>query len=1323
MKISKVDHRRTAVGKITEHKIGGFIYQDPNHENKSLSDIVNERANATKILFNIFNNNKIEYAKKSKDLAKNFNISIRELAKSRRINNSLTFEILSESLISNCKGVKVNDDLINEILDIRLKKSFRNGNTKAAVRKLLEYISGLDQNIDDSDRKLIEDCFIKKLIKEYSKSDIKTCVPDSIKNQNMVVQYDIETKTLELPQVSQKGGNAVEKKAFKRFLSEYAVLDDSLRHRMRLKLRRIVNLYFYGSEAVNEQDFDEWKDHELKKSITDGFVEIVKKTVIDSHNNKKEGYDADVIRDSVREKNIMLYRRSVKYVKSTPSAFFEDMDINIFWIHYIENEVEKLFRFIKDNSDYKFSSGYISEKVWKSIINYISIKYIAIGKAVYNCTMQDIHSGKEELRFGEIEQKYSNGITSFMYELTKAEETLQRELSVNVAFAANYLANATVSLDEETAEKNDFLTLDDDKLKKFAVPGIAHNIMQFFGGYSAWKDFCDSNFTVDYDELSLLKDMKDIIYSLRNSSFHFATENVNNGSWNMSFIGKMFENDCFRTFKVIRNRFYSSNLPMYYSDTSLEKVLKRLYGSYYERASQVSAFNSVFVRKNFPECLIRNGYKASFDTDADVQKWQNAVYFLFKEIYYNDFLQGKRSLELFLDYVNNLKIEKDEKGKTTKETKPAENFKAAVRHYSNADISLSELCQQIMTEYNHQNQSNVGGKKQSHYAEKMHPKKFQHYKMALLEGLRQSFMTYLMENEDHYGFIKHPVKKPDGLPDIDKFLPEFRSDRFAGIIAIVKTSPELQKWYVLGRLINLRQVNLFAGDLRHYQQYVNNILRRAEETGNAIKDYNMTIDIVHILEILDICTKLNGTTSNEISDYFRDEDEYSEYVGKYLDYGNEKSSVALRAFCNQEISGKKIGIYYDGLNPIVNRNVVLCKMYGMLGPISAKLDPVNIDMISSYMNQQDKIAGYQKNGICRNEEEQKTLKKYQELKNRVELRDIVEYSEILNELQGQLIKWVYLRERDLMYFQLGFHYCCLNNDSYKPDGYACISTDGKTLNGAILYQIVSMYTNGLKQYYKNEDTDYISSRYNFKKNKVIEGTTNANESIGVKIKYFLSYGNGLDPDRQNYGGKIYLSGMEIFENIAEHDNMVELRRYIEHFAYFNKYDRSMLSIYSEIFDRFLSYDFRLRKNVINMMYNILLSHQVVTAYTFESGEKSVGKEKNIKKPSAYCTLREKNGVDSDKYVYKLKDSTKPTEIPARSKDFLNNVARIISYPDDIAVEVVRSSTPMNGSKDSQAHTGNTKGKRELNFGKPKSNNSRFGSSIGDLLNLSDIKLK
>lgn len=1274
MKISKVDHRKAAVavkaGKGTE----GILYQDPAKDNSSVEQIVRRRTGSTKILYNIFDSGELkkDISNEAKSLAKLVNAGIGALkAKKEReeeINNELTAGRLLDSLKkNNQKKETYSDEVIDEALDTLLKNNMKTAPTKNAIKMLLLYAYGSKKNEDLStdDGKLIKENFITKLVTDYSKSSVAAMTPKAIKNQNMVVQPDSEGHVIMPSQNKNSSDRKVrEKEAFRQFLISYSVIDEQVRHDLRVKLRRIVDLYFYGESAVEKSDFDEWKIHEERKGEKVSFVTPLYKTIKKKDEDITK-LDVDGTKEAFRRKNIECYRSSRKSIENNSDPYFSDMAINEFWVHYIEGEVEKLYSTIReDTPDFKFSTGYLSEKVWKGIINYLSIKYIAVGKAVYNYALEDLNKKDGDLNLGQVPDRFLDGISSFEYEKIKAEETLQRETAVAISFAANHLYGATIKKD---SAETDMLLLDREKLSRNAGENIKRNILQFFGGESSWKDFSfERYFTQEYTEIDFLNDIKNIIYSLRNSSFHFATMTVDDDSWNKDLISGMFEHDANKAGKVLKDKFYSNNLPVFYSDQALEKVLHKLYDNYSERATQVPAFNNVFVRKNFPAYLEKNGVKGTFSSSDDIIKWQNALYYLYKEIYYNAFLQDSEVLSIFKDIIASLDTTaRDSKGKPTNEAQANKNFKAAVAHFDQKS-SMSEICQMIMTEYNQQNQG--GRKKKSAYASKMHPEIFQHYKMILFKVLQETFTKYIEKNKEIYGFVEKPVLRTLTI-SADGFLNEYTSGQYKKLIDNVKASSDLQKWYIVSRLLNPKQTNQLIGSFRSYVQYVGDVERRARETGNKLSKTGLKIDINNIIRVMDIATKLNGVTSNNLEDYFDDKDSYARYLSKFFNYGlkesDEYASARLGEFCNEEVSGKKIGIYHDGTNPILNRNIVLCKLYGASDILSEAIDHPDVVEIKKCFEMERGIGQYQVTGQCKNKDEQLKLKKYQELKNRIELRDVVEYSEIINELQGQLINWSYLRERDLMYFQLGFHYLCLNNRENKPEAYKTIVHDGKSINGAILYQIAAMYINGLSLYHYEDGR--MSVRRTDRNGKVLS-EDNSKASVGEKIGFFVSYTRGM----YEKPGALYDAGLELFETVSEHENIVELRNYIDHFHYYKDKNRSMLDIYGEVFDRFFSYDVKYRKNVPNMLYNILLSHFVVTSFEFSSGIKEVGTKKNrSEKKRAVIALRVKNGVSSDKFTFKL-EGVKKVELTAKSSTFLSNVASLICYPEKAPANVVRN---------------------------------------------------
>ncbi len=1270
MKFSKESHRKTAVGVTETNGIIGLLYKDPLNEKEKIEDVVNQRANSTKRLFNLFGTEATskDISRASKDLAKVVNKAIGNLKGNKKFNKKeqITKELNTKIIVEELKNVLkdekkliVNKDIIDEACSRLLKTSFRTAKTKQAVKMILTAVLIENTNLSKEDEAFVHEYFVKKLVNEYNKTSVKKQIPVALSNQNMVIQPNSVNGTLEISETKKsKETKTTEKDAFRAFLRDYATLDENRRHKMRLCLRNLINLYFYGETSVSKDDFDEWRDHEDKKQNDELFVKKIVSIKTDRKGNIKEVLDADATIDAIRTNNIACYRRALAYANENPDVFFSDTMLNKFWIHHVENEVERIYGHINNNTgDYKYQLGYLSEKVWKGIINYLSIKYIAEGKAVYNYAMNALAKDNNSNAFGKLDEKFVNGITSFEYERIKAEETLQRECAVNIAFAANHLANATVDLNEKDS---DFLLLkhedNKDTLGAVVRPNILRNILQFFGGKSRWNDFDFSGI----DEIQLLDDMRKMIYSLRNSSFHFKTENIDNDSWNTKLIGDMFAYDCNMAGNVQKDKMYSNNVPMFYSTSDIEKMLDGLYAEVHERASQVPSFNSVFVRKNFPDYL-KNDLKitSAFGVD-DALKWQSAVYYVCKEIYYNDFLQNPETFTMLKDYVQRLPIDIDKSmdQKLKSERNAHKNFKEAFATYCKECDSLSAICQMIMTEYNNQNK---GNRKVISARTKDGDKLiYKHYKMILFEALKNVFTIYLEKNINTYGFLKKP-KLINDVPAIEEFLPNYNGRQYETLVNRITEETELQKWYIVGRLLNPKQVNQLIGNFRSYVQYVNDVARRAKQTGNNLSNDNIAWDVKNIIQIFDVCTKLNGVTSNILEDYFDDGDDYAKYLKNFVDYANKNndhSATLLGDFCAKEIDGIKIGIYHDGTNPIVNRNVIQCKLYGATGIISdltkdGSILSVDYEIIKKYVQMQKEIKVYQQKGICKTKEEQQNLKKYQELKNIVELRNIIDYSEILDELQGQLINWGYLRERDLMYFQLGFHYLCLHNESKKPVGY----NNAGDISGAVLYQIVAMYTNGLS---------LIDANGKSKKN--------AKASAGAKVGSFCSYSKeirGVDKDTKEDDDPIYLAGVELFENINEHQQCINLRNYIEHFHYYAKHDRSMLDLYSEVFDRFFTYDMKYTKNVPNMMYNILLQHLVVPAFEFGSSEKRLDDNDEQTKPRAMFTLREKHGLSSEQFTYKLGDGNSTVKLSARGDDYLRAVASLLYYPDRAPEGLIR----------------------------------------------------
>lgn len=1349
MKFSKVNNYKTAVtggspdpnNVINDSGKTGILYRDPARKGRKAveSDIsfhVDRQTRAAQRLYRIFNpakkgkkKGKAEYAAQVFDNA---------LPNKRDLGTGMfTAERLYQALVKQCdhEHFHAADDQIDQGVDLYLRRSLYQTSAGTVKSMLKSAVQGRKwDDLTDVEKRDIS-LFLENLEADYRYDKVKKHVVSSIEHQNIMIQPDNEGKLVPAPIPLASSRNKAEKDALVRFLSEYAVIDECVRHGLRVRLRRLVDLYFYGRGEVETDDFNEWDDHVARRDRTEpfsqeaaAFIKAAREEDVrrqdarkQGSRNVKDGKDRlKVVKEMYRAENLQRYRASVKAAEADPGLYFKDTATSKYWIHHIENSVERIYRNFRSLEDYRLSLGYLSEKVWKGMIAFLCGKYIAAGKAVYHFAMEDgLEDPDKSLNLGKIRDEAAGGMTSFDYEQIRAEELLQRETAVYVAFAANHLASATVDLSAlgNEANKEDFLMLGREDLEKAQKPHLRRNILQFFGGASTWKDFpfeqyyrlCSEREGTVYDDLSLLKDLQQIIYAIRNESFHFDTRKKDPGGWNQELIAGMFAHDCRTASRQQKEKAYSNNLPMFYGDRDLLAILQALYQRQVQRASQVPSFNKVLVRRNFSEYISsglgwKNIHFPGEDSVIRKEQFDSALYYLLKEIYYNLFLQGQ-GMEGRYDVRAEFLRWCMDPANGEENTKAFESFQSRVNELVAAkkDMTMPELCQRIMTDYNLFN--NKVRKVKSDYVKQNSPDSYDHFKMLLFKGIREVFASYI---NAQFPLLKSPKLREK--PEAEEFLADYSSPMYDSLVRQMRENIELQKWYVVGRLLNPRQANFFVGVLRQYIQYTGQIRRRAQDTGNVSRTNARPKTFKVFASVLDLCIQLSGITTNDLEDYFEDKDDYAGHISNYLAFEGEYPGISLSGqlerFCNESDEAafgssqghkdrsedflksdrlfdtgteelKRIGVFYDADNPILNRNILLSRIYGtekVLMNIERDRKITRED-IKAFYEQRKKIDAYRITGKCSTEEQQRDLKKYQEIKNRVEFRDLVEYEEIIDELQAKMIDWCYLRERDLMYFQLGFHYTCLQNDSPKGTLYKRIEHEGRSIDGAILYQIAAMYIYGVPI-------------YSVRKSKVKRNS--GTMQTGEKIRPFLRYADAcieeafpatdtnagasdVESQHRMTPEQFYYAGMELFENISEHDNIIGLRNYIEHFHYYVRQDRSILDLYGEIFDRFFSYDLKCQKNVCNVLYNILMRHFVKPGFGFSTAEKVVGKD--ITKKRAAIFLREGTGLASEQMTYKLlKNRNEKTDsgafdehdmvkLNARSRDFLEGVALLLCYPE------------------------------------------------------------
>ena len=130
---------------------------------------------------------------------------------------------------------------------------------------------------------------------------------------------------------------------------------------------------------------------------------------------------------------------------------------DLYWIDYIDDTVKKLLVDSKNKGNYRYTTGFLANHIWKEWTQYISGKYIELGKGVYHFAVPDLSGAVdgEMVSICEVKPKYRSGISGFDYERIKAEESLEREMEEYILFAVNNFARAVAPEEEREREGHD----------------------------------------------------------------------------------------------------------------------------------------------------------------------------------------------------------------------------------------------------------------------------------------------------------------------------------------------------------------------------------------------------------------------------------------------------------------------------------------------------------------------------------------------------------------------------------------------------------------------------------------------------------------------------------------------------------------------------------------------------------------------------------------------------------------------------------------------------------------------------------------------------
>lgn len=1163
-------------------------------------------------------------------------------------------DLIKELLMITC--VKCNDDVYSQKI-----KAYQND-------KLVLTVKCLDEDVNKTKQS-------KQIAASIDSQDVKVQV---LSNGN--------GKILKLSGAEKKHAPLF------RFMASYSAADIQNKNLMLAKLRGYITLFITGSSTYEEEAeiIKHYKNTDGKRIVPriQYIAELPEHSVDfsqEADNIISELYQLEAGKDKAaedkpfKEKSKASLRNAyMKAVKNQLCENFRKVKTKLendgdldgkYWVTYICDEAEKILCG-KNINNKKIGQAYLITSIWKDMVAYIGTKYIDMGKAVYHFAMPENMMDLENNNvFGEVRKEYEAGITSFDYEMIKASEMIQRDVAVYLTFAVNNFARNTVILGYRDKEGNeDILTKrikekkEEEKIenkKNEENESITENqlykdmkrrYLQFFGGQSKWEH---SDVKQDTTKMTdLFEITKDLLYNLRNENFHYTGKRTE-AFKNIDIIQKMFEYEISKSGTVLQKKYCSNNVLMFYTEKNVTSLMDSLYNGPKYIPAQIPSFANILSRKNVEQFL--EGYvdkdKIGSLTHEELLKYHNSIYFVLKEIYYYGFLQQDDLAERFKAAMAAYEENHDEKW----------NWEA-YRHFMGrvdeilqnkaASTAFHELCQRLITDFEQQNHNYKV--RTSKTSEK---DIYQHYKMLLYLGIRNAFKKYLESTEctEVYKFLKEPLHN-----NKVEFSSEWKGCRLYNGLSELKNDSYLLSWYVAAHFTDAKQVNHLMGDFKKHISFTEDIIRRREFLTGKQMDETVLASLARkndqykqIVSMLEFVQGQTNVFSNTIEDYFASEDEYENVLANYIDFGNS----TLDAFCNMNVSKGSptgtVGLFYDQKKRILNRNVVMASMFGSHDILAPNIKKITYGEICDYYAQMDALKEVFERNYCKTEKELIALRAYQNEKNRVELTDILIYSEIVNECLAKLIGWTYLRERDLMYLQLGMQYVRLyhtENVGKEENWTRKLSAKGVSIkDGAVLYEIAAM-------------NDYNMSFY-YKKGKNGETVGRMTAITSTKVMPFV----------RTYGEDVYAAGLEFFEKYhKDHDDVVWFRNYIDHFKYFATTKRSILDLYSDAYDRLFDYSPNFRKSVIYVLENILLRYfaighirvtQAENAYCYETPP--------IARKAARLELKpfKDTFLVSDKMTFSYKEEDRKTgedkkvnvAVYARSKLFMKQLAAILQY--------------------------------------------------------------
>lgn len=873
-------------------------------------------------------------------------------------------------------------------------------------------------------------------------------------------------------------------------------------------------------------------------------------------------------------------------------------------------------------------------KCWHDMIRQMCGKYMDIGKAVYHFMLSDKLEAGKELCLDRLDENFAKGISSFDYESIKAEENLQKAMFGVLVSGVSNFSRSVADYNGETAEalaaeigaeSDGKKTLNEDvlMLEKAHLSAILHKdakqkLLRYFGGYSA----CEALAGLDAEKL--VWEFREILRGLRNHAFHYTDGKRAEIKFDATKL--LWKQDVEANKQLVLDKYYSNNVCRYYKPEKIKTLIQCIYKDYKEQEAQIPAFRTIWKRKDF------SGYINTVTTiPANIKHevkertvFEGALYFLFKELYYREFITGGQAASHFFRAAEGY-YQVASADRRNPHAKPAESFWNYVceleKLYNAKKLTFGAVCQTIMTEYNQQNAKNA------------EEEIYQHFKILFPLCMQKGFKQYIRKN---YAYLLSPAVREEVS---ETALQGVEITCFNDLLR--KVSDDEYSWYVLAHFIHPKKLNHFVGSLKDYLQFKQDIFRRCS-FAKAYGEEELTqmqeglkkkkAEISEILRVMEFVRGITGRISHTFTDYYGDEEAYAVYLKKYIDFPKTEGMSffeSFRDFCvNTLPSGEVMDVYMDEKNLRLLKNVELARMYAGGDVALHAHKKVTVDDLKRYYKNNAGIQKILQNGLCKTEDEQKRVIAQQNLRGRITLNDVTGIQEIISDLLSQLVTFSYFRERDEMYLLLGFYYMALQTqrgEAWQEENmYTFTGKKISVKQGFVLYQVLSIFTYGLNLY----------SDINI-------------DGVGGQLSSKIVAFNKVHSTSLMYALRLFMD--------SEHKERTirEARNYVDHFKYYAKTDRSIMDLYSTYYNCFFDYSTKMRKSV-------LLNFQAILERYFVSASL------NLKDSEHDCIICIDKELKSEKFTYKLADSKKTVNLSARTEDFLESLKEELEFREHIS---------------------------------------------------------